>query len=511
MTDSPDNFQTDLADRLYAIVSPHSPDDQRLLLKLFETTIIHVDRTLSKAKKSLSPDSTAPRKYAAKDINNLVEQIRSGQPPELPEGKHEKHYRDPALPNLCIRLFDTGVASWVVQYKRLGRQKKKTLGNVLVLDRPAAIKAAKELLAKVTLDLLDPHEAKRERMRANKVTFETVVPLYMEHKIRQGELRPESAKAWRRYFVTGYYLRPLHHLPIDEITKQQIQTQIDDVAIRSGPKAAALCHSALRGLFKWALKTDKLPEGHRNPADNIQLPPTNKPRERVLTNDEIQLIVKTCEAWEAEILYDKQVRASTGKGILHGPPGLVDYPRVILLLFLTGCRKSEIGELKWSELDLDNGELRIPPERIKNAEELCSPLTDWAVQILRSVERRPDADNVFGYGRRSLKLPHLVRAINSRIRRAGGTPPKHWTPHDIRRTFRTHLTALHVSNDVAEALLGHVGHKSKIRRTYDRYEHWAEKRQTLAMWEANLRAIIDGTAEKFTRPSFGERKKENSA
>src|SRR6516165_6944802 len=44
----------------------------------------------------------APKKYAAKDINRLVEQIRSDQPPELPKGKREQHYRDPALPNLYI-------------------------------------------------------------------------------------------------------------------------------------------------------------------------------------------------------------------------------------------------------------------------------------------------------------------------------------------------------------------------------------------------------------------------
>ena len=69
------------------------------------------------------------------------------------------------------------------------------------------------------------------------------------------------------------------------------------------------------------------------------------------------------------------------------------------------------------------------------------------------------------------------------------------------------MTALRVSTDVAEALLGHVGHRKKIVRTYDRYEYWAEKRTALTMWETNLRAIIDGTAEKIARPQFGEPKK----
>jgi integrase len=395
-----------------------------------------------------------------------------------------------------------------VQWKRLGRQKKITLGNVLVLDRQAAIKAAKELLAKITLGTLDPHEARRERMRAAKVTFETVVPLFLEHKIRQGELRPATAKAWKRY-LTGYYLQPLHGLPIDEITKDQIQTRIDRVAIQSGNQAAERCGTALSVLFKWAFKTGKLPEDHRNPMINIQMPKENEPRERVLDNDEIRLIWKTCEDWEAEAIHEQQIRARTGRkgGPRGGAPPITDDSRAVRLLFLTGCRAQEIGNLKWSEVDLDNGELLIPGPRTKNALDLCNPLSDWALQILHGIERRPNRDTVFGHTERGgHELGTSNGKLNKRIARAGSGPLKHWTIHDIRRTFRTHMTALGVTMDVAEALLGHVGHRSKIVRTYDKYKYWAEKRKALAMWEANLRAIIDGTAEKFARPRFGERK-----
>jgi hypothetical protein len=154
-------------------------------------------------------------KYVAKDINKLIGEIRSGRPPELPHGIREQHYHDPALPGFYIRALNSGAASWVVQWKRLGRQKKITLGDVKVVDRDTAIKAGRELLAKVTLGMLDPHEARRERMRANKVTFATVAALFLE--TRQGDLRPSTADHWKRW-LTGYYIQPLHSLPIDEIT-----------------------------------------------------------------------------------------------------------------------------------------------------------------------------------------------------------------------------------------------------------------------------------------------------
>jgi integrase len=523
MTEYRDYWQASLADKLRARLLSLPPDERRKTVAQYEALTIDVTppasadwvkhaalHALGEAKKSFSPDLATPRKYAAKDINKLVEQIRSGQPPELPKGTREKHYRDPALPGLYIRLLNTGIASWVVQWKRLGRQKKLALGNVLVVDRVDVIEAAKDLLANVQLKTLDPHEARRERMRANKVTLATVVPLFLEQKIRQGDLRPSSAKLWKRY-LTGYYFQSLHGLPIDEITGEQIQTRIDDIAIQSGNRSAEHSYSALRVFFKWALKTGKLPKGHDNPMTGVQSPKQNPPRERVLTNDEIQLIWKTCDAWEATGIHDEQFKAATGKRRGCRRTTIPDFPRGVKLLFLTGCRAQEIGGLQWPEVDLDNSELFIPKERIKNKNDLCNPLSNWAVQILRGIEQRPDRDNVFGHNKRGQSLRNTHHKINKRITDAGGAAPKNWTIHDIRRTFRTRMAALGVGMDVAEALLGHVGHRNQIERTYNKHDYWAEKRTALTMWETNLRAIIAGTAEKIAHPKFGERKKENPA
>jgi integrase len=372
------------------------------------------------------------------------------------------------------------------------------------------------LLAKITLDLLDPQKAKRERMRANKLKFAALVPLFLENKIRQGELRPRTAKNWK-LFLTGYYFQPLHSLPIDEITSDQIQTRIDYIAIQSGNARGFTCCTVLRVFFKWALKTGKLPEGHHNPMTNVQPPQQNAPRTRVLTDDEIQLIWKTCETWEIEAIHDQQFKALTGKQ-RGGHATIPDFARAVMLLFLTGCRSQEIGDLQWPEVDLNNGELLIPGSRRKarksqeHALELSVPLADWAVQILRHVEQRPDRNNVFGYTKRAgQNLANTNRTINKRIAKAGGVPPKDWTLHDIRRTVRTRLAALGVSLDLAERLLGHVGHLNELVRTYDRHEYWPEKRQASAMWETHLRAIIDGTAEKIARPNFGQRREGNTA
>jgi integrase len=460
-----------------------------------------------------TPAAAAPMKYTVQQINRLIERIRSDQPPKLPEGKREKHYHDPALTGFYIRLLDTGVASWVLQYKRLGRQKKITVGDVKVVDRLDAIKTAKDLLAKVQLEMLDPHEARRERMRAARVTFATVVPLFMEHKKNQG-LKRSTEKAWNRYF-TKYHFKPLHNHPIDEITVEQLQTQIDIIASQSGNRTAADCCTAMNVLFKWAISKRKLPTDHHNPMNNVQAPPRNPPRERVLSDDEIRLIWKALDAWEVLAIQDQQFKETTGKkpgnAELHNP----DAPRAIKLLFLTGCRAQEIGGLQRSEVEpLDNAELFIPGSRRKSrkkqehAMNLHVPLADWAVQILRGVAKRPNNDLVFGRGRKvsGLYLVGCDTRVDRQIIKAGGIPPRDWSLHDIRRTFRTKMAQLGVTPDVAEALVGHVGHRTEMDRIYNRYEYWPEKKLALAKWQDHLRAIIDGTAEKIARPNFGQRK-----
>ena len=429
-------------------------------------------------------------KYTAHAINKLVAHIRSGQPLRLPEGAREQHFHDPALPGFYIRALNTGVASWVVQYKLHGRQKKITIGSTLVLDRSDAIDRARKLLAKVMLDRLDPHEARRERMRAAKVTLATVTPLFMADKMRRG-LRSSTVRRWGDYLIDGYHFRPLHNLPIDEITREQIQTRVEAVVSQSGPVTATNCCTAMRVFYKWAIKTGKLPDGYHSPMQNVQPPPPADARARVLGNDEIQLIWRTCELWPSD----------------HSP--------IIRLLFLTGCRAQEIGDLRKSEVDLDAAELLIPGSRTKNKQPLSLPLAGMAVQILRDglperqgSERqcRPNEELFFG---RRVQISHANEYINDRITKEGWAPLPHWTVHDIRRTFRTRLSECGVSHDIGELLVNHIGHRSAMNWTYDRYEFWVEKRQAVELWETKLRAIIDGTAEKVVRPRF--RQKESAA
>ena len=68
----------------------------------------------------------------------------------------------------------------------------------------------------------------------------------------------------------------------------------------------------------------------------------------------------------------------------------------------------------------------------------------------------------------------------------GTIPP--WVIHDIRRTVRTRLASLKISDLVAEMVIGH-GRKG-IQRVYDQHTYEDEMRDALKQWASRLRSIV---------------------
>jgi integrase len=168
-----------------------------------------------------------------------------------------------------------------------------------------------------------------------------------------------------------------------------------------------------------------------------------------------------------------------------------DYGRILKLLLLTGCRRSEIGDLKWSEIndarpDLPNGkhQIELPKTRTKNHQAHIVPLSDAAMSILASIERR-DREYVFGRSRAggfcgwSKGKTDFDQTVKLK---------EPWTVHDLRRTVRTGLGNLGVQPHIAEATLNHL--PPKLIRTYDRNKYESEKRAALDQWATHLKTVV---------------------
>ena len=206
--------------------------------------------------------------------------------------------------------------------------------------------------------------------------------------------------------------------------------------------------------------------------------------------------VKGSHAEEENVARDRALSDAEAAAVWLAAPDN-DFGKVIRLLLLTGCRRSEIGELKWSEVDLAARIITLPEARTKNKNRHVVPLTDQALEILQSQPRRLNNENVFGLGAHGFAGWGRAQDLIRKGATIAGEPLPRWTIHDTRRTVRTGLGKLGIEPHICEAVINHL--PAKLIRNYDTNKYEAQKRSALERWEAHLMvAIAQATGANVT-------------
>lgn len=150
----------------------------------------------------------------------------------------------------------------------------------------------------------------------------------------------------------------------------------------------------------------------------------------------------------------------------------------IRLIILNAARKSEVINGRWSEVDIETAEWRIPPERMKTGRLHIVPLSRQAVELLRTLRTHSNADFMFP-NRRDRKRPMAAGSINSILHRMGFSAEA--KPHGFRSMFSTYWHEANAPHDVVELCLSHsVG--SSVSRTYNRAQLLDARRDLLQRW-----------------------------
>jgi integrase len=364
------------------------------------------------------------------------------------KGRTETTYFDDLLPGFGLRCRSSGVRRWVVQYEGAKGTKRITIGAPEVFGLDEARKIARKLLAKKALGH-DPAAEKAEARKAAKHTLGSVIDDYLQHC--QTKLRPASIRHLNTYLRDWW--KPLHHVPISKLTRRDIAPYLV-----GPPVAAARARSRLISCCRFAMEMGYIDS---NPVIGSTVPDKHvKPRERVLSLDELAAIWKACD-------------------------GPYAYDVVVKLLIVTAARRSEIGDLRWRELHRDTGSLVIPAARIKSGRDFTLPLPPLAWSIIDAWrDHGAGADWLFwGHGFRGWS--RSKRELDTRCGVEG------WVLHDIRRSVATHMADAGTSPHVVEAVLGHQ-YGSQVARTYNRARYIAEMKTALAMWADRIQAFDGG-------------------
>jgi integrase len=370
---------------------------------------------------------------------------------------------DGLIAGLYLVLQPSGRKSWAVRYRAASAPRKLTLGTYPAIN----LKNARELASRALVSVAAGSDPAGEKKAAGKARpahdlVEKVIEEFIERYARPNTrdwretrrmLIKDVAAAWRG-----------RRLP--EIGRHDVHRLLDAIRDRGAPVGANRTFAQLRKLCSWAVERGII-EG--NPCDGIQAPSAEKPRDRVLNDDELRLI------WQAA---DKL-------GWPFGP--------IVKLLILTGQRRSEIGAMRWAELDFDNAAWLIPVERSKNRRQHSVPLSPQALAILQKLPRITGAAAMV-FSSTGTTPPSGFSHAKARLDRfalANGQPIAPFILHDIRRSVASGMAGIGIDLHVIERVLNHVsGTFAGIVGVYQRHSFADEKRAAMQTWARHVESIV---------------------
>jgi integrase len=355
---------------------------------------------------------------------------------------------DLGYPGLALRVGYGGAKSFEVFYRYGGKLRRKTLGRwpaISLADARMEWRKTREAVAKGD----DPARVAKTPAMA----FEVVV----EDWLKRDQSKNKASSQYQVHRALEADLLPTWRgRRVDEITKRDVHELLDSIADRGAPIMARRVQAYVRRFFRWCIERDILKV---DPTAGMRRVGNGKSRDRVLTDNELLRV------WRAGV----------------GP-----YGAVVRMLALTGARREEIAQLRWSEID--RGTIKLEGDRTKTGAPHIIPLSDPAKSLLESTPRIGGTEYVFTYG--GTKPISGWSKCKLVLDAASGVTD--WRIHDLRRTVATGLQKLGVNLQTIEAVLGHVsGSRSGVVGVYQRHSFDAEKRAALDAWGAHVMALLE--------------------
>jgi integrase len=370
---------------------------------------------------------------------------------QRPDPSKRLDFRDELMPGLVLRISTSGTKTFCLHKRINGKMRRLTFGRFPIISLADARERVRQVLYEIETGRFEERTGVEVE---TKPTLGDLIPDYIEKHAKVHN------RDWKRKDALLSKFTALHGTRIDEIKRADV-VKACDVIHKSAPVSANRALAHLKHLMSWCVESGII---DASPISGMKPRAKEQPRERVLTDDELGALWAVC-----------------------GDEG---YPfgDCMKLLMLSGQRRAEVAELRWSELDLEKRLWTLPSSRAKNGRQHTVPFTDAMLEVLRKVPRFLGSDYVFtttgktpvsGFGR-----------LKERLDRALPEGTERWTIHDLRRTMSTNMAMLGVPQPVTEALLNHkTGVVSGVAAIYNVYSYADEKREALDKWNEHIEKI----------------------
>lgn len=306
--------------------------------------------------------------------------------------------------------------------------------------------------------------------------------------------RRDGGKEIRRMFQKDV-LPIIGALAVEDVRKGHITAVTDALLARGVTRMAKLIFALIRQMFRFAVDRDIIEADPTATIRKAKIGGKDTERERVLKDDEIRALHR--QMAEAQLF--KTTEAA------------------IWITLATACRIGELLRAQWKHVRLDAREWFIPAENSKNGRAHTVYLSDFAIRHFEAL-RAINGASKWCFPNRDDTGHVCVKTVTKQIgdRQRGDLPPlshrspyvnalalhgDKWTPHDLRRTAATTMTALGVLPEVAERCLNHA-EESRIKRTYQRHSYEAEKREAWRLLGERLELLTRDDAENVITGRF---------
>lgn len=341
-------------------------------------------------------------------------------------GKRRTRF-DVVLQGFGERIHPSGRKSYVLQRTIGGKQRLITIGDAAILTEHIARDVARRLILRIELG---QNPADKKRRGRNTPTYAAFLQSYWD--VAAPTWKPSSRK------IQDIYRR--NHLDpafpgkfIDEISHADAVRWHAELTRSAGPGAANRAMEILKAMFGKAEAWGYLPE-HSNPFRGVK---RNRGRkiERFLSEEEMKRLGQALDERSA----DQPVEVA-----------------VIKMLALTGCRRGEILNLTWGE---------VQGRKLKLTDSKTGPRIVWLGQEARAVldgfPRGRKGERVFSFGVRAVSA---IDGFWRKLRCEAGLEDVRL--HDLRHSYASLAARSAETMPMIGNLLGHKNASTTARYTH---------------------------------------------
>ena len=330
---------------------------------------------------------------------------------------------------------------WSPLTKKKGYVKIGCHGNITV---DFARNAAKKLAAAVASGI-DPKKEKEEKLFEEKQSIlfrDFFEDFKTKHILVAYKDKGKNNMGYANLHILPYF----GQRKLDEISSKDIRSFLDSLAHIS--TTANRCFALLSMAFKKAEDWEYLPP-RSNPCTGVNKYKENK-KQRFLSDAELKRL-------ENSLIEQQKLQ-----------PASYCTVNAIFMILYTGCRVSEILNLKWENVHLSDSYIHLPDTKTGEG---ARPLNQKAIELLSSMKPKEGNTYVF-YGKvPGQPIVEIKRAWGTILKRAD---IKDFRIHDLRHSFASFALKKGVPLVHVSKLLGHRNIATTMRYAHLELEQLKE-------------------------------------